>query len=79
MATLTSGQLTLADWAKRQDPDGVVPKIAEILSQQNEILEDAVFIQGNLPTRAPSRPQPRWMIRAACWKHTQLSIATWLS
>jgi hypothetical protein len=50
MATLTSGQLTLADWAKRQDPDGVVPKIAEILSQQNEILEDAVFIQGNLPT-----------------------------
>lgn len=50
MATLTAGQLTLADWAKRQDPDGLVPKIAELLSQSNEILEDAVFMQGNLPT-----------------------------
>jgi hypothetical protein len=50
MATLTAGQLTLADWAKRQDPDGLIPRIAEILSQSNEILEDAVFMQGNLPT-----------------------------
>lgn len=50
MATLTSGQLTLADWAKRLDPEGQIPKIGEILSQTNEILEDAVFMQGNLPT-----------------------------
>jgi hypothetical protein len=51
MATLTSGQLTLADWAKRLDPEGKVEvKIAEILNQTNEILEDAVFIEGNLPT-----------------------------
>lgn len=51
MATLASGQLTLADWAKRLDPDGKVEaQIAEILSQTNEILEDAVFVEGNLPT-----------------------------
>lgn len=50
MATLSTGALTLADWAKRQDPDGNVPRIAELLSQQNEILEDAVFMEGNLPT-----------------------------
>lgn len=50
MATLTAGALTLADWAKRQDPDGRVPAVAELLSQTNEILEDAVFSEGNLPT-----------------------------
>ncbi len=50
MATLAAGALTLADWAKRQDPDGRVPAVAELLSQTNEILEDAVFKEGNLPT-----------------------------
>ena len=50
MATLTSTNLTLADWAKRTDPEGRVPVIAELLSQSNEILEDAVFKEGNLPT-----------------------------
>ena len=49
-ATLATGALTLADWAKRLDPDGQVPKVAELLSQTNEILEDAVFMEGNLPT-----------------------------
>ena len=50
MATLGTGALTLADWAKRLDPDGKVPAVAELLSQSNEILEDAVFKEGNLPT-----------------------------
>ena len=50
MATLSTGALTLADWAKRLDPDGKVPIVAELLSQSNEILEDAVFHEGNLPT-----------------------------
>lgn len=50
MALLPAGQLTLADWAKRQDPDGKIPVVAELLSQTNEILEDAVFMEGNLPT-----------------------------
>jgi hypothetical protein len=50
MAVLTSNNLTLADWAKRTDPEGRVPVIAELLSQSNEILEDCVFKEGNLPT-----------------------------
>jgi hypothetical protein len=50
MATLAAGALTLLDFAKRLDPDGKVPAVAELLSQTNEILEDAVFMEGNLPT-----------------------------
>jgi hypothetical protein len=50
MATLSTSALTLADWAKRIDPDGRVPVVAELLSQSNEVLEDAVFMEGNLPT-----------------------------
>jgi hypothetical protein len=50
MATLSTTNLTLADWAKRTDPNGSVPVVAELLSQTNEILQDAVFKEGNLPT-----------------------------
>ncbi|CAB5162068.1 major capsid protein, partial [uncultured Caudovirales phage] len=50
MATLATTALTLADWAKRIDPEGRVPVVAELLSQSNEILEDALFMEGNLPT-----------------------------
>jgi len=50
MAILSTGALTLADWAKRQDPNGTVAKVGELLSQKNEVLQDAVFMEGNLPT-----------------------------
>lgn len=50
MATLGTAALTLADWAKRVDPDGKVPMIVELLSQTNEILADMLFMEGNLPT-----------------------------
>ena len=52
MATeaLSNTNLTLADWAKRTDPEGRIPVVAELLSQSNEVLEDAVFKEGNLPT-----------------------------
>ena len=50
MATLSGNALTLADWAKRVDPDGKVPMIVELLSQTNEILDDMLFVEGNLPT-----------------------------
>lgn len=50
MATLASNALTLADWAKRLDPDGKTPSIVELLGQNNEILQDMQFIEGNLPT-----------------------------
>lgn len=50
MATLAANVLTLADWAKRLDPDGKTPQIVELLSQTNEILADMLFAEGNLPT-----------------------------
>jgi len=42
--------LTLLDWAKRMDPDGSVADVAQLLSQTNAILQDATYVQGNLPT-----------------------------
>jgi hypothetical protein len=50
MATLSSTVLTLADWAKRRDDDGKVAAIVEMLSQTNEVLDDALWMEGNLPT-----------------------------
>lgn len=51
MALLAAGQLTLADAAKRLAPNGSQLKIAEVLSQDNEILEDAVFLPANGQTK----------------------------
>lgn len=50
MATLSTSALTLADWAKRLDPNGNLPEIAEMLSQTNAVLDDCLFKEGNLPT-----------------------------
>lgn len=50
MATLPTTNLTLLDWGKQIDPDGDVAAVASLLSQQNDIEKDAVYIQGNLPT-----------------------------
>lgn len=50
MVTLATTNLTLADWARRKDPNGKVDYIVEQLNQTNEILDDMVFVEGNLPT-----------------------------
>jgi len=50
MSTLGANVLTLADFAKRLDPDGKVPSIVELLSQSNSLLDDMLFMEGNLPT-----------------------------
>ena len=50
MATLGSTALTYADWAKRMDDDYRVAMIIELLSQTNEILDDMLWTEGNLPT-----------------------------
>lgn len=52
MATLPSkaGAVTLLDIAKSINPDGSVAAFAELLSQKNEILTDAHWTEGNLPT-----------------------------
>lgn len=50
MATLSTGQLTLADYSKRMGPDGKIDPVAELLSQTNSILEDIVVKEANQPT-----------------------------
>lgn len=49
MATVGSNCLTLADWAKRTGFDGRIATVIELLSQTNEILDDMLFKEGNLP------------------------------
>lgn len=65
MATLATTHPTLMDLAKRLDPDGKIDKIAEILTQVNEVLIDMPWAEGNLPTghRSTIRtgiPEPTW-------------------
>ena len=50
MPTLATNALTLADWAKRRDPDDRVATIIELLNQTNDILTDMLWVEGNLPT-----------------------------
>jgi hypothetical protein len=50
MATLSTTALTLADIAKRRDPNDSIARIIEILTQRNEILDDMLWMEGNLVT-----------------------------
>jgi hypothetical protein len=65
MATIGNLALSLSDWAKRLDPGGKTARIVEILNQTNHILEDMMWVEGNLPTGH------RTTIR------TGLPVATW--
>lgn len=65
MAALATTHPTLLDLAKRTDPDGQIAQIVEILNQTNEVLDDMVWVEGNLPTghRTTVRtglPAPTW-------------------
>lgn len=66
MSTIATNALTLADWAKRTDPDGKVPTIVELLAQTNEVLMDMQFIEGNLPTG--HRTTVRTGLPTAAWR-----------
>lgn len=50
MSLIGTTAVTLADIAKRTDPQGKIDAIVELLSQTNEVLEDMPFVEGNLPT-----------------------------
>lgn len=63
---LSTGALTLADWAKRLDPSGKVSDIVELLAQSNEILPDMQWIEGNLPTG--HRNTMRTGLPAVAWR-----------
>lgn len=64
-STLAVTHPTLLDLTKRLAPDGSVDRVAEILNQTNEILDDMVWQEGNLLTghRSTIRsgiPAPTW-------------------
>ena len=65
MTTLAATHPTLLDLSKRLDPNGKIDTIVEMLTQTNEILEDMVWVEGNLSTghRTTVRsglPTPTW-------------------
>lgn len=65
MATLSTTNPTLLDLARRQDPDGSIAKVVEILNETNEILDDMSWRPGNLATGHKSTirtglPTPTW-------------------
>jgi hypothetical protein len=65
MAVLQTTWPTLVDLTNRIDPDGSIARIAELLNQTNEILEDVPWIEGNLPTGHQTTvrtgiPAPTW-------------------
>src|SRR5918995_7086544 len=65
MSTLATTHPTLLDLANAMDPNDQIARIAEILNQKNEILDDMVFIEANGLTshRTTARtgiPEPTW-------------------
>lgn len=67
MATLGATVLTLADWTKRNDPDGKTATVVELLAQSNEIVDDMLWKEGNLPvgemvTVRTGLPTPAWRL-----------------
>lgn len=65
MAVLNNQFPTLLDVTNALDPDGSVAAVAEILNETNEMLDDMVWIEGNLPTGHVTTarggiPMPTW-------------------
>lgn len=50
MSIIGNTYLNLADMFKRQDPDNKVAAIIDVMSKSNPVLDDAIAVEGNLPT-----------------------------
>jgi len=73
MATLGTNAVTLTDLAKTWDPDGTPARIVELLSQTNPILDDMLWIEGNLPTG--TRTTVRTGLASASWRLFNQGVA----
>ena len=62
----------LSDHLKRLDPNGKIAAIVELMSQTNEILQDAVYVEGNLPTG--HRTTIRTGIPLATWRRLNFGV-----
>jgi len=72
MATIGNTNPTLADIAKRLDPDGKIDTIVEMLGETNEILTDMTFVEGNLPTG--HRTTVRSGLPGATWRKLNYGV-----
>src|SRR6266702_149928 len=80
MATLGTTALTYADWAKRLDDGYRIASIIELLSQTNEILDDMLVVEGNLPTGHKTTvrtglPQGTWRLLNTGVPHAKSTTA----
>lgn len=73
MALIGAVALTYADWAKRLEDDGKVAQIINILSQTNEILDDMLVVEGNLPTG--HKTTVRTGLPSATWRLLNYGVA----
>lgn len=69
---LSTAWPTLFDVASRLDPNGSIAKVAEILTQYNEVMDDINFVEGNLPTG--HKTTVRSVIPAATWRSINQGI-----
>lgn len=74
MATINASNPTLLDQIKRTDPNGAIAQIVETLTQRNQILKDATFIEGNLPTG--HRFTSRTALPSVGWRRYNEGIAS---
>lgn len=70
---IKAGAATLVDFANSLDPDGRVAKVAELLTQTNEVLLDMPWIEGNLPTG--HRASIRTGLPTATWRKLYQGVA----
>ena len=73
MATIGSTNLTLADWSKRRDPSGKTAMVIEAMEEQCPALQDAVTLEGNLPTG--HRTTIRTSLPSGTWRQINAGVA----
>ena len=73
MATIGNSNPTYIDVAKRLDPNGKVETIVERLNEDNEVLNDATVVEGNLPTG--HRTTVRTGLPSATWRKLNYGVA----
>ena len=66
MAVIGNTYPGLADVLKREDPNHKIAAIIELLNETNEILDDAITVEGNLPTG--HRTTVRTGLPTATWR-----------
>lgn len=72
MSTLAATHPTLLDVASIKDPGGKISKVVEILNQTNEILEDMVWMEGNMATG--NKTTVRTGIPAPTWRRLNYGV-----